>query len=37
MINVPVWVFHGEQDPAVPLRASRKMILRWLLSQKRAP
>ena len=67
--NVPVWAFHGDSDPAVPVRASRKMIkalraaggnprytevaggghdvwtvayrdsavLRWLLSQKRAP
>jgi predicted peptidase len=67
--DVPVWAFHGDQDPAVPVRGSRKMIqalrkaggnprytevagrghdvwtvayrdvevVRWLLSQRRAP
>jgi predicted peptidase len=24
--DVPVWAFHGDRDPAVPVRASRKMI-----------
>ena len=24
--DVPVWAFHGDQDPAVPVRGSRKMI-----------
>jgi predicted peptidase len=67
--DVPVWAFHGDQDPAVPVRGSREMIralrkaggnprytevaggghtvwtiayrdvevIRWLLSQRRAP
>ena len=24
--DVPVWAFHGDQDPTVPVRSSRKMI-----------
>jgi predicted peptidase len=24
--NVPVWVFHGEKDPVVPVQASRDMV-----------
>jgi predicted peptidase len=24
--DVPIWAFHGDRDPAVPVRASRKMI-----------
>ncbi|MFH0953785.1 MAG: sugar-binding protein [Verrucomicrobiota bacterium] len=24
--NVPVWAFHGEQDPVVPLQASKDMV-----------
>lgn len=26
MVRVPVWAFHGEKDPTVPVEGSRKMI-----------
>jgi predicted peptidase len=67
--DLPIWVFHGDSDPVVPVRGSRQMVkalraaggspryaeiaggshnmwnpayqnlevVRWLLSQKRAP
>jgi predicted peptidase len=26
LVNVPIWAWHGDADPAVPVERSRKMI-----------